>query len=205
MKTRFARAAGFVAAMFFCATATAAATAATAVEDLGSEVDRAHQSIFARLSELKIGDELNPESALVVAREEALSWFDFPSLARRAVGKHWRRAGEEEKSEVARLFQLLLEKTYSNVLARYDGQQFTFVGARQIGEKNIATKIEISTAEAARVEIEYLFARRGDDWRVVDVKVEGISLLANYRRQFGKIIAKGGFERLIAELRAKTA
>lgn len=172
---------------------------------MGRDVERVHQDIFTRLSELKTEGALDPQSALAVAREEALPWFDFQSLARRAVGKHWRRASDEEKSEVARLFQALLEKTYSNVLARYDGQQFSFAGAREVGEKSVAAKVEISTAEASRVAIEYLFVVRGDDWRVVDIKVEGISLLANYRRQFGKIIAKGGFERLIAELRAKTA
>ena len=53
--------------------------------------------------------------------------------------------------------------------------------------------------------VDYRLRERGGDWRVIDVKIEGISLVSNYRDQFHEVLSQGGPEKLLAQLRERNA
>ena len=51
--------------------------------------------------------------------------------------------------------------------------------------------------------ITFMLERRGDDWLVYDVAVEGVSMVENYRAQFNRVIKRDGLAQLLTDLRAK--
>jgi phospholipid transport system substrate-binding protein len=53
------------------------------------------------------------------------------------------------------------------------------------------------------VPIDYRALRRAERWRVYDVSIEGVSLVANYRTQFNSLMRTSSPEQLLAKLRSR--
>ncbi len=137
-------------------------------------------------------------------RKEAESIFDFPETAKRALGRHWQSLSAAEQSEFVSLFTDLLERAYLVKIERYSGEPIVYTGDSIEGE--LATvKTKFTTKQGTEIPIEYRLLRHGDRWLVYDVFIEGVSLIANYRTQFDRIMRTGSYQVLARRLRAKQA
>ena len=183
------------------ARADADADEAALLDELKVLVNGVSGQAVSRLSELRAADGLTPEAARAVIQATASPHFDFAALSRGALGKHWRRADEAQRARVAELFRGVLEKTYAKALSTYAGQEAKITGASSLSDEKKSVRVEVSTGEQTAT-IEYVFSpsRADGEWRVADVKVEEVSLLASYRRQFSGIVRKEGIDGLIAKL-----
>lgn len=202
MRAALARRGGallLAAALALPVAAPAAVEAATAA-DL---IERSNR-IVGQLTQLKQKEALTGWAALEVIQREMSPLLSYEKLTRRAMGKHWRRTDEQVRAEIVLAFRTLLENTYAKVLAQYSGQQVELVSSEPDGEDAISVVLKIQD-EAKSVDINYLFEKVEGDYRVVDIKVEGISLVANYRRQFSSVIAKDGAAVLAEKLRRLAA
>lgn len=133
-------------------------------------------------------------------RREADKIFDFEETARRALGPHWQSLSEKDRQEFVSLFADLLERAYVSKIERYSGEKITYAGDSVSGD--VATvKTRFITKKGSEVPLDYRMLKRGDRWLVYDVNVEGVSLVANYRTQFNKIIQTASYEELITKLR----
>ena len=180
------------------------AAEAALLETLTALVQQVTDNTVGELSKLREAEELTPEAARSVIQKAASPHLDFAALSRGALGKHWRKASEEERMRVAELFRGILEKTYAKALSTYAGQSAEILGSSSLSEKKKSVEVEVSSGEQT-AKIEYVFSRSSEDgeWRVADVKVEGVSLLASYRRQFSGIVRKEGIGGLIGKLEAR--
>ena len=200
VKMRWAALLAAFALAFSPAPALAQEDEAATLEKLKGLVDEVSGQAVSRLSELRAAEELTPESARAVIQETASPHFDFAGLARGALGKHWRKADEAERARVTELFRGILEKTYAKALSTYAGQAAETAGAKSLSEEKKVVEVHVSSGEQS-AQIDYIFSRgEGGAWLVSDVKVEGVSLLASYRRQFSGIVRKGGIAGLIEKL-----
>jgi phospholipid transport system substrate-binding protein len=137
-------------------------------------------------------------------RKEAESIFDFQETAKRALGRHWQNLSAAEQREFVSLFTDLLERAYLVKIERYSGEPIVYTGDNIEGE--LATvKTKFITKQGTEIPIEYRLLRHGDRWLVYDVFVEGVSLIANYRTQFDRIMRTGSYQELARRLRAKQA
>ena len=136
-------------------------------------------------------------------RQHISSLFDFQQMTKFAVGKYWRRADEATQQQLVDNFQQLLETVYAKVLIRYDGQVMSLVGSRESSPGRLSVLTEVSGKGGKSVQVEYIV--KADTGLVIDVKVEKVSLLANYRRQFAQIARKEGVEGLVTRLSSLVA
>lgn len=128
--------------------------------------------------------------------------FDFTESARRSLGRHWERLTGPEREEFATLFGDLLERTFLSKLETYGGEQIAYTGESVNGD--LATvKTKIITKKGAELPVDYQILRRGDRWFVYDVYVDGVSLIANYRAQFSKIIQTSSYRELVRKIKTK--
>jgi len=130
--------------------------------------------------------------------------FDWEAISRRALARHWKKRTAEEKEKFIILFGQLLERTYLDKVSDYSGQKVSYVGERVEG-KYAVVSVKILTTKNEEVSVDYRVRRRGEDWYVYDVSIEGVSLVNNYRVQFNNIIMKSSFEGLLRRLEAKVA
>ena len=130
--------------------------------------------------------------------------FDWEELSRRALARHWRKLNEEQKKEFIILFGKLLERTYLDRVEGYSGEQVTYVNEVIEGEYALV-EIKVLTTKGTEIPVNYKLRKKGEDWRVYDIAIEGVSLVNNYRVQFNDIITKSSYEELVKKLQEKVA
>lgn len=141
-------------------------------------------------------------TALVEAR--VLPHFDFRRTTQIALGLHWRHATPEQQEELTREFRTLLVRTYSGALASYRDQAIEYRPLRmRPGDSEVTVRTLVRQSGAEPIVIEYDMERAALDWKVYDVRVSGISLVATYRSSFAEEVRNHGIDGLIQTLAAK--
>ena len=174
------------------------ASTAAAEEGPQREIEKA-----LRLGVSILGDSgLGQDAKLERLRALVLPLFDFPEMARRSLGAHWRRRTPEQRQEFTRLFTRLLERTYASRISAYNGQRTHFLG-EEIDGRYARVKTRIVDREGRRYDVHYRLHRvsNPDGWRIYDIVIENISLINNYRAQFNRVINRTSYESLVAKLR----
>lgn len=128
--------------------------------------------------------------------------FDFTEMARRALGPHWRERSPEERTEFTRLFREVLEDAYVGRIERYEGEKIVFAGESVDGPQ-ATVKTRVITRTGTEIPVDYRLHRVDGRWRVYDVVIEGVSLVANYRTQFNRIIQSGSYQDLVERMRRR--
>jgi phospholipid transport system substrate-binding protein len=167
--------------------------------------DQLKQSIDEILAVLR-----NPElktDAQKDTRREALEKiveerFDFDKMSQLSLARHWKERSDAEKSDFIALFGRLLKDTYISKMEGYTDEQVVFINELIKKQKaQIDTKIITQTVE---IPINYrMFTRDNVHWLVYDMVIEGVSLIGNYRSQFGQMLEKDSFEELMNKLKKK--
>lgn len=133
-----------------------------------------------------------------------LPWFDTQEIAQRSLGVHWKNLTEEQQKHFVQLFTQLVKKNYSGTLERYTKDaQFFFDQERIEGDTaEVQTRIQTPTQETP-FSVTYRMHRQGEKWLVYDVVAENVSMVRNYRNQFGRIMDKSSYEGLVQALEKK--
>ena len=135
-------------------------------------------------------------------RKIAHEAFDVTETARRVLARHWQARTPAEREEFTLLFADLLERTYIARLDEYGGERIRYVSESVDGE--LATvRARIVTRTGIEVPVESRMVRRGERWLIYDVLIENVSLVANYRSQFDRIVRSSSYEELVRRLKQK--
>ncbi|UBT80463.1 ABC transporter substrate-binding protein [Pseudomonas amygdali] len=130
--------------------------------------------------------------------------IDFQTVTRSAVGPRWREATTEQRQRLQEEFKTLLTTFYAG-------------GIRQIGDyavevtetvpvPNRATQVIVRSRVAGAGQthqLDYRLDKAGEDWKIVDLSLDGIWVTLSYRSQFAEHLAKGGIDGLIEALAAQ--
>ncbi len=130
--------------------------------------------------------------------------FDWEEMARRSLARHWAQRTDEEKKEFIRLFGDLLERTYMDKIEGYSGEKVQYEGDTVEGDYAVV-RVKIITKKNVDIPVEYRLQKKGNNWLVYDVSIEGVSLVNNYRTQFNSIMVGSSYADLVKRLKAKVA
>ena len=141
------------------------------------------------------------------ARIEQIAWecFDFVAISRLVVARYWRQFSPEQQQAFIREFKAFLARTYGERIDRYSDEQVEVVGRIPAPRGDVKVLTQIIGGDYGGAEVEYRLRAEDGKWLVIDVKVEGISLVLNYRDQFKSILSKDGPQDLIDRLVVKNA
>jgi phospholipid transport system substrate-binding protein len=137
----------------------------------------------------------------VAIRKIISDHFDFHAMSRLSVGAPWNDATPEQRSRFTTLFKELLEYSYGNRLSAYHGQTIHYDAAEYRGNRARIKSMIIDTDK--QTPVEYRLLKDGDDWRVYDIRIEGVSLVATFRTDFQNEIDSVGFDGLLKSLAKK--
>lgn len=139
-----------------------------------------------------------------LAEEKILPHFDFDSMSKSVLGKNWREASKEQQAQFITEFRTLLVRTYASALAKYRNQTIDYKPFRaQPGETRVTVKTVILQSGGPGLPVDYILKQVGDDWKVVDVSIEGVSLVTNYRGQFTNELKQTDMNGLIQRIADK--
>ena len=131
--------------------------------------------------------------------------FDLYVMSRLVLARNWKRFSEEQKEQYVEEFKQYLTNSYGNRIERYDQQEVEIVGEREEPRGDVVVQTKILGGEFEGALVDYRLRKQDSDWRVIDVVIEGISMVSNYRDQFKSIVSSGGPELLLEKLKQKNA
>jgi phospholipid transport system substrate-binding protein len=179
----------------------ARAQPSTAPDVLVKEVTLEVVDLIAKDGEIRNG---NRAKLIGLIEQKVLPHFNFTAMTALAVGQNWRKASAEQKTRLAGEFKTLLVRTYASALAAYSEQKFDFRPLRaKPTDTDVTVQVRVLQPGAQPVPIDYSMEKTAAGWKVYDVMVGGVSLVANYRTEFGNIMRGSGIDGLISDLAAK--
>ena len=113
-------------------------------------------------------------------------------------------AAGDERKVVTVLFADLVERSYVGKIEAYSGERIVFAGDTLEGDQ-ATVRTKLLTKSNTEIPIDYRLQKEGERWRAYDVLIEGVSLVANYRSQFNRIIDREGFAGLLTKMRNRLA
>ena len=167
-------------------------------DQLRGQVDR----VIKILDDPRLKGDTHAEERRVAMRKVVDETFDFGEMSKRALGPHWGGRTPAERDDFVGLFADLLERTYLSRITQYNGEPIVYLGESVDGDQSVV-KTKIVTRQGAEIPVEYNLIRRNERWLVYDVRIEGISLVGNYRTQFNKIIQTTSYRELVRKLQTK--
>ncbi|UFS68708.1 ABC transporter substrate-binding protein [Geomonas sp. RF6] len=129
--------------------------------------------------------------------------FDYGEMAQRSLGRHWKDRTPAERKEFVSLFETLLENSYSGKIESYHNEKIEYLKETVEGDY-AEVRSKVITPKRDEYTLDYRLLKKGGKWMVYDVIIEGVSLVSNYRGQFGRIIANQGYPALVKKLRTKS-
>jgi phospholipid transport system substrate-binding protein len=131
--------------------------------------------------------------------------FDLTDMARSSLGYNWKKLSPAQQQQFVPLFTAFMEDAYLNKISAYSGQKVQFLPQNSVGASEAEVRSIVLPAESGDqpIKINYMLKQSGGDWKVYDVTVDDISITANYRNQFTRIINDKGFDSLMSTMRDK--
>lgn len=143
----------------------------------------------------------NPNRLYEIVEEIVLPHFDFGRMSSWVLGKYWRKANDKEREQFTEEFRVLLVRTYAKALNDNYDKKINMMPVRISSDgKDATVQTEVQQDAGFPIPIDYKMYIKGDAWKVYDVSVDGISLVANYRTSFAQEIRQDGLPKLIARL-----
>ena len=154
------------------------------------------------LKENKATIEKNPSFVYGLVDKILLPNFDFSKMSKLALGKNWRKASKAQRERFIGEFRLLLVRTYSIAMLEFTDGDIVFLPFRgDLAKKKVKVKMEIARPNGPTIPMALsMYLNKQKKWMVYDVKIDGISLVTNYRSTFATEIRNDGMDKLIENL-----
>ena len=189
---------GFLLAAWIFTGGGARALAGEPREEVESSISR----VLEVLKDPALKGEEHQEARRKKMREIIHIRFDFAEMGKRSLAREWRKRSPEEKKEFVDVFSRLLEDSYVSKIEAYSNEKIVYHTERK-EEKYAEVKSKVVPKSGRDIAIDYRLHKTPEGWRVYDVVIEGVSLVANYRRQFKRLIRRSSYKELLARLETK--
>jgi phospholipid transport system substrate-binding protein len=187
------------------AASTAEATPVGPMASVKSVVDQA-RAVFTDQS-------IAPADREKKLRAIAESRFDFEKMARTAVGLHWRDFSPSQRAEFVPLFTNFIEDVYLSRMQQYSVEKvqqtvqsssIEFTRERMDAPDQAVVFSSVTIQDRPKpIDVNYLMKLDGNEWKIYDITLDAISVIANYRNQFNRVLNNGGYDKLVGILRQK--
>ena len=176
---------------------TARADAQSAEEVVKTTADQVIARLKADSEELKA----KPELIYGLVDELIIPHFDFTSMSRWVLGQNWKKATAVQQEAFTAQFQTLLVRTYAKALLEYSNNKITYYPELKKPESNLVlVKTDVAQTGSSKIPINYSLHNKDGEWKVVDVAIDGISLVSTYRGSFATEVRTNGMDSLIQQL-----
>ncbi len=142
-----------------------------------------------------------------VMEQKIAPHFDFPRMTRLAVGRPWRQATPEQRNALIREFRTLLIRSYASAFTMFKAIYIEYKplrASRDATDATVSTLIRLPGG-AQPVTVDYDMQLTDAGWKVFDVRIDGASLIINYRNIFAQEIQRSGIQGLLDSLIQKNA
>jgi phospholipid transport system substrate-binding protein len=122
------------------------------------------------------------------------TYFDVPSISRFVLARYWRAATDAERAEFTQLFETLVVQSYAARFSQYSGETFKIdnVVKDQPDPGDAIVHCHVQATGQEPVRADWRLKDTGGHYRIVDVKIEGVSMVQTFRDEFASVIRTNG-------------
>jgi len=166
---------------------------------LQSVADRMVAALKANKATIKT----NPQLVYQLANKIIVPYADLSEMSKRVLPPQaWAQATAAQRAQFEREFTMVLIRTYASALAAYQNQQVKIYPVRGGYANQTMVDVDSDIVDGSSIHVVYRMMRRGSQWRLYDMSVEGVSMLENFRSQFSDALSQGNMDELIKRLAA---
>ena len=129
--------------------------------------------------------------------------FEVQRISRYVVGRHWKKASRDQRDEYSSLFRDFVIDVIIQRLELFTSAELEITGQYAAGKRDIFVASKVIRKQG-NIDVDWRVRKFGKAYRIIDLKVAGVSMVITYREDFGAVIQSKGFEGLIQRLREKT-
>lgn len=205
-----------LATLVVCGSLTLGDTSRAADDSSGKTSEKASEKAAITEAPRKLIDETAQQIVAILGRKDeptekrvseiqtiAYGIFDFTTMSKLVLARNWRKMDKEKRAEFVREFRQHLSHTYGTRLDRFDQERVDVTGAQLEPRNDVSVITTIIGGQFDGAVISYRLRNRNDRWRIIDVVIEGVSLVSNYRSQFAEVLNGGSIDDLLTKLRDK--
>ncbi len=191
----------FLLNIFFVGALQAQAQTMVGPEALARSVTDEVLAVIRADKEIQAG---NQKKAVDLVEAKILPHFNFVTMTQLAMGRNWRQANADQQKRLMSEFRTLLVRTYTLAFSQYRNQTVDYKPLRMAAnDTDVVVQSLIKQSSGAPVAVDYHLEKTESGWKVYNIKIEGISLVENYRNTFNTEIQKNGVDGLIKSLTDK--
>jgi phospholipid transport system substrate-binding protein len=168
----------------------------SALDTIKSRIDQ----VLSVLRDPALKSDSAKETKIQRLRQIFDTTFDYVELSRNTLSRHWDKFKPDQQKEFTQLYKTLLENFYMGTMLSYKDQTVVFGKERALGENRVEVDTKLISG-STETPINFRMISKGGEWRVYDFVVENISVVSNYRSQFGRILTKESPESMLESLR----
>ena len=162
-------------------------------------VDKTLAQVISILNDTKASETDRRDRIASIAYER----FDFDTMSKLVIARPWRKFTKQEREEFITEFKTHLARSYGRRLSRYEGINVKVVSEVSEPRGDISVHTQVVGGQFDGAEMSYRMRSETGEWLVIDVIIEGVSLVSNFRSQFKPILAEGGAPELLRRLKDK--
>ena len=153
-----------------------------------------------------------PQSGNPAARTERVAsflerWTDLSRIARFTVGRTWRQMSDAQRDDYRRALRDLAARFLVKRVEHAENPGYRVVRSKEIpGNKGYLVTTELTAVDMEDAEVDWRVNGKNGQYRIVDVIMEGVSLLVTYRSEVTAVLEAEGndIDALIANLRERS-
>ena len=138
-------------------------------------------------------------------RDIVSATFDFTTMSKSAMGYYWKQITPEQQQEFQRVFITFIENSYLAKINEFTSGEVKYLSAQNDGTQYSMVKTSVLMPGKSPIDLDFRLLNKEGRWQVYDVTVDAVSIIANYRNQFNRIMASKGYSSLIGDLKSKEA
>ncbi|MBR9913193.1 MAG: ABC transporter substrate-binding protein [Gammaproteobacteria bacterium] len=158
------------------------------------------------VAEMNANQELyteQPEKLQSMVLERVAPHFDFQRMTQLALAKNWSSATPAQREQITNELLQMIVRNYSNAMFTFRNTPIKLLSEKLSGERSARVRLSVTNSNTGNlVDVILRMEHRNSNWQVVDVVVDGVSMVITYRGTFDAEVSKGGIEGLIASIKA---
>ena len=182
------------------------AAARAAGETPDAWIGRLSQEVLQTIKADKAMQAGDIDRLMQLVDEKIMPNINFRRMTASAVGPGWRQASEAQRKRLEQEFKMLLVRTYAGALKKVKDQTFDIrpMPSKAAGDDEITVRTLIQSSGGSEpVQLDYRLEKApgsSSGWKIYDLNIMGVWLIANYRPQFSQQVNQSGIDGLIASL-----
>jgi phospholipid transport system substrate-binding protein len=175
-------------------------TAASAQQDARAFVQSTMDEALVVLK----NKQLSSDEKVRKLEDIAYARFDFDTMSKLVLARNWAKLSPEQQKDFIEQFKRHLSVTYGKNVENYRNENIEVTSDREEarGDWTVKTKIVRGGDD---IEVDYRLRKSDGQWRIIDVIIEGVSLIANFRSQLQDVITNKGPDEMLRLLHEKNA